>query len=608
MKGTMKKLFTLLCATFYLHNAQAAFTQVTMEAEQVAGGTVTSDPDASGGSTVKRTTDGIYVWWQIDTSPLTTGSYSVYARMALSSAGASSASFGPQITYGTTSIANLGAVVTNHAYAWIRVGSFDLAQIGGILRIADWSSAGLSVDKLAIVKDVTVEAELASGGAIINDAGASGGRAVSLSAAGNYAWWLPPQSEMKPGDYIVQALLASADGAGHNFGEVVALDNVAQPSASAIISSTAYQWTTLNAFVNAGGTQSIRVGDYSEGKLKLDKLRLVRRTPYEKMSATQALYAAGSAAFGPSEQVIFSGLPNGQTELKDPGRVSIVQANASTTYAYFRQEIGTSGRFSIYMATSTDGGKNFIVNPAPIVQAPTALGNIDYAYDQQVTKKADGYYMVFEASVTHTNFCAAAAYSPDGVNNWVVKNTPICPNGGDASLGASVPNYYVNVENGQQYIQWATVDKSTLTTRRYQYPLVNGLFTGQLKFSQASQISAYALPPSAAGSWEANNNSSGSVLYEDGYYYMIYDGSNLTSDHCVGRWGLAAMRSKTPETLASWARSTKNPFMQATKSDSCWIQYPNIVSLPGGTYLYYQNNEASYGSTQSIFRNLITTN
>jgi hypothetical protein len=599
----MKKLVAVLCTALYLQSASAAFTQVTIEAEQVAGGTITSDLDASGGSTVKRTSEGIYVWWQADTSALSTGSYSVYARMALSAAGTTSANFGPQIFYGTTNLVNLSAVVTNHAYAWIRIGSFDLPQIGGTLRISDWSTAGISVDKLAIVKDVVVEAELASGGTIITDTSASAGRAVTLAAPGNYSWWLPSQAEMTPGDYIVQALLASTDGAAHNFGEVVALDNVTSPTANASVSSTAYQWVSLNSFVNAGGAQSVRISDYSEGKLKLDKVRLVRRTPYEKMSAAQSLYASGAAALGPREQVTFNGVPNGLTALKDPGRVSIVQANATTIYAYFRQEF-TPGTFKIFMATSTDGGKTFTVNPAPLIQAPTALGNIGSAYDQHVTKKADGYYMVFEASVSQSNFCAAAAYSPDGVNNWVVKNTPICPNG-TASLGASVPNYYTNVETGQQYIQWATVNVAGSSTRRYQYTLPNGLFTGSLQFSQASQIASYAFPQ-AASAWESNNNSAGSTLYEDGYYYQVYDGS--TNYDCNGRWGLGVTRSNTPATLSSWSKSAKNPFMQAQNTTSCWIQYPDLVALPGGTYLYYQNNELNYGSAQAIYRNLITTN
>jgi hypothetical protein len=606
----MKKLIALLCTLLCLQNAHAAFTQATIEAEQVAGGTITADLAASGGSTVSRTSAGIYIWWLPDTNTLTTGSYSVYARMALSSPGVASATYGPQVIYGTTIIANQSVTVTNHAYAWVRVASFDLNQIGGALRISDWSTAGISIDKMAIVKDVTIEAELASGATIVNDSAASGGRATTLSAPGNYAWWVPPQSELKPGDYTVYALLASTDGAAHNFGEVVALDNVASPTANASVSSTTYQWVQLNSFVNAGGTQNVRIGDYSEGKLKLDKLRLVRRTPYERMSGAQALYAGGAAALGPREQVVFNGVPNGLTALKDPGRVSIVQANATTTYAYFRQELTPTGSadyvFQIYMATSTDGGKTFTVVPTPVIQLPTALGTVSKAYDQHVTKKADGYYMVFEGVVAGCGFSSLSAYSPDGVNNWVVRNTPVCSAGSPASLGASVPNYYTDVETNQQYIQWATIDVATSTTRRYQYPLANGLFQGQLKFSSASQIAPYAFPQAAAGSWDAKNNSAGSTFYEDGYYYMVYDGS--TNYDCSGRWGLGVMRSNTPGATSTWAKSAKNPFIQAVNTTSCWIQYPDAVMLPGGLYVYYQNSEVNYGTNMAIFRNLITPN
>lgn len=605
----LKKFLPALVSLLCLPNAYAAYTQVTVEAEQVSGGTIISDVDASNGSAVTRTTDGIYTWWISETSALTTGSYSVYVRAKLSSPSSTSASFGPQIVYGTTNLVNLNAVITNHTYQWVRVGSFDLGQIGGQLRIGDWSSAGLTVDKLAIVKDVSTEAELATGGTIITDTNASGGRAVSLSAPGGYSWWLPAQSELKPGDYMVQALLASADGAAHNFGEVVSLDNVDSAPTNLSVSATGYQWYTLNSFSNAGGTQSVRVSDYSEGKLKLDKVRLVRRTPYEKTSATQALYAAGANTLGPREQVVFNGIPTGFTALKDPGRVSIVQANASTTYAYFRQELTPPGTvdyvFQIYMATSTDGGKTFTIKPDPVIQLPTALGNVTKAYDQQVTKRPDGtYYMVFEGvqSSGCTNFSALAASSPDGVN-WTVKNTPICATGG---LPTSVPNYYFNVETNQQYIQWAAVDVANAVTRRYQYALPGDLLTSKLNNTQVSQIAQYAFPQAATGSWESNNNSAGTTIFEDGYYYLVYDGSSKYN--CTGRWGLGVMRSNTPGTISTWAKSTKNPFLQANLDTSCWLQYPDIVSLPGGTYIYYQNAEVNYGTNLTIFRNLISTN
>lgn len=596
----MKRFAGLAFALLTLNQAHAAFTQVTVEAEQAAGGTVTSDLTASGGSTVKRTTDGIYVWWQIDSSTLSTGSYSVYARLAVNP-GIASANFGPQISYGGASITNLSKVVSNRALAWVRIGSFDLNQVGGVLRIADWSSAGLSVDKMAIVKDVVVEAEHVAGGTIITDASASNGRAVTRSTTGNYAWWSPAQSDLKPGDYIVQAALASADGVPHNFGETVTLDNVASTPTNAAVASTGYQWVNLNSFVNAGGNQAIVIGDYSEAKLKLDRLRLVRRTPYEKTSTVQALYAAGGAALGEREQVTFVGTPIGVSAFKNPSKVSIVQANANTVYAYFRQEMDAQPNvFKIFMATSTDGGKTFNIRPAPIVEAPTALQTISSAYDQHVVKKADGYYMVFEAPVSYRNFCAAAAYSPDGINNWVVKNTPVCPNG-VATLGASVPNTYTNVDTGQEYIQWATVDDATQTTRRYQYALPNGLFTGQLQFSQASQIASYAFPLS--GAWESHNNSAGTTVYEDGYYYMIFDGSSKYD--CNGRWGLGVTRSSVPGTISTWAKSSKNPFIQAVASDSCWLAYPEVVTLPGGTYVYYSNSEVEWPKAQTIYRHLL---
>lgn len=609
----MRKFTVFFVALLSLPLAHAAPTQLTIEAEQVAGGTITADTGASGGSTVTRTTDGIYVWWLPDTSKLTTGTYSLYARVALSSPTATSASFGPGVYYGNTAIATQTVAVTNHEYAWIRLTSFDLTQVGGQLRVSDWSGIGIKVDKLAIVKDVVVEAELASTSTVVNDPNASGGRAVTISSPGNYSWWTVPTADLLPGDYTVYALLASADGLAHNFGESVSLDNVNSGSVNRTVSSTSYQWVELNNFVYAAGSQSVLVADYSEPKMKLDKVRLVRRTPYEATSATQALFASGAAALGPKEQVIFNGIPSGFTAMKDPGRISIVQASPTTTYAYFRQELTPPGTknyvFQIYMATSTDGGKTFTVNPSPVISANSTT--LKKAYDQHVTKRSDGYYMVFEGVTDVCGFSAVAAYSPDGVNNWVVKNTPVCSAGTIPSLGASVPNYYFNVETNQQYIQWATIDEANLMARRYQYALPNGLFQGQLKFSAESEIHQYAFPEATAGTWEARNNSSGTTIYEDGYYYMVYDGS--AQHNCTGRWGLGVRRSNTPAVISSWTKSIKNPFVSAVKDDNCWVQYPAIARLPAGLYLYYNDAYTNYvpepqPNSLTIFRHKIIPN
>jgi hypothetical protein len=196
--------------------------------------------------------------------------------------------------------------------------------------------------------------------------------------------------------------------------------------------------------------------------------------------------------------------------------------------------------------------------------------------------------MVFEGYGKGCGFSSMSAFSADGLTNWVVRNVPVCATSALGTRGSgSVPNYYVDVETGTQYLQWASVNDPAGVVRRYQAALPNGPFQGQLRFDTPEQMLPYALPRATAGSWDYANTSAGSVLYEDGYYYMVYDGA--TTSRCDSQWALGTMRTATPSVLSSWVRSEKNPFMMAGKADSCWLQYPSISRLAGGTYLYYQN-------------------
>lgn len=601
---------------FFSLSASAAFTQLVTEAESVSGGTVISDSMASGGSSVTRTTDGIYVWWLIDTSPLTVGPYSVYIRAKVASSSVASVNFGAVVYYGTTSIGSQNLSITNHSYSWIRVASVDLPQIGGQLRISDYSAAGLDVDKLAVVKDVAIEAELSTTGPIIADTSASGGRAVALSTAGNYSSWTPSQGDLQLGDYDLYARIASADGASHNFGEDVNINGVDDSYINSLVTSATYQWIKLNSFVNSGGSTAIRIADYSQPGLKLDQLRLIKRTPYEKMSSVQNLFAGGVAALGPREQMVFTGIPTGLTYLQDPGGISVVQADASTVYAYFRQHFfSPNDHWQIYVAKSVDGGKTFAVVPDPIIPITlnTAATN---AYDPTVIKRPDGYYMVFEGTISGCNhFSSIAAFSVDGVTNWQVKNTPICTVNPIASVepykgSASVPDFFVDAESGANYIIWASENDQAEVTSQFLATLPNGIFVDQLKFGGTDpQMTPYAIPRDKVNSWDYQLNASSSIKYEDGYYYMAYDGA--TNYKCAGQWGLGMMRTKTPGVVNSWVRSTKNPFILASNIGSCWVSYPKIATINSVTYLYYQDPEVHLdppdyqGPVNNVFRSAI---
>lgn len=615
----MRHFYKFLMATAMLMApyAQAGLNQKVIEAEQVAGGTITQEMQTSGGSSVTRSSGGIYVWWVTSTADLTPGTYSFYARIALASGVSTSQSFTANIYYNEQLIGSPSLSVSNKHYRWMRVGSFELSQVGASLRIADWSPAGMKVDKIAIVKDVLSQAESTPGGTVINDASALGGQAVTRTTAGIYTWWNVNTSDLKPGDYEVHIRLRSSDGAGHNHTGVVTLDGVNQPTTSAVISSTAYQWVKFNDFTYSGGTQTLRISDYSAPSLRIDAIRLVRRTPYDTHAGAQILFAAGSDAHmyqqPEPDEILFTfsnGAPNnGRGKFVNEGRVSVVQKDHDTYLIYFRQSYpyGTNEVFQIFMGKSTDGGKTFDVAREPIItwNAPVNVngayrGTLTTAYDPAVTRYNGKYYMVFEGSGAGCWFSAYTAESTDGETGWTVTNIPVCslftPSQTNQLGSVSTPTYYIDPQTNTQYIQWVSADVLHQKTRHFQATLPNGPSSGTLTFgdSNVAAMEAYVMPQgqTAADAWEVNNFGAGNVYYEDGYYYLAYEGADSYGCNPIGgtsRWGLGIIRTSTPGVLSSWTRSPKNPYMLSPSDGSCWLEYPQLVTLPSGVFLYYSD-------------------
>ncbi|GAA0425644.1 hypothetical protein ACFOY5_14290 [Massilia aurea] len=602
----MKKLIFFTTTILATSMAVALPYQITREAELVSGGTNVAEPGTSTNQVVTRTTDGIYTWWVTETQSMQPGSYTVYARIALAPGVTTPRNFGFGAYYNEVNISTQQTLISNKAYKWVIVGSVDLKEVGKQLRISDWSAAGLAVDKVAILKDISIEAEAAAGGTVITDLNASNQKAVTSTTVGNYVWWLPATNDMRSGDYTVHASLSSADGASHAFGGHIVLNGNETPVVTRVVSNTGYQWYPLNNFVYTGPSQSVRFSDYSDAKLKVDRIKLVRSTPYDENSTLQSLFAGGRTALGDREQVIWRGSLTDR-KLKDPGRVAVVQVNANTVYAYFRQEIDwrqgqtkTENKFDLFMAVSNDGGRNFTVSPTPIItRAGTGL---DVLVDPSVVRRPDGYYMVFEGGGNGCTWTSRSAFSADGVNNWQFRNTPVCTTNYDIS--GSVPNYFVDVENGNQYLQWVSVDTVSLIALQYQ-ATISSLWTGTLNFSNTSAMQPYALPRSSPGQWDYINSGSGSVMYEDGHYYRVYEGA--TSSECKGQWGLGIMRTATPSTLSSWTRSSHGPYLQAAKADNCWMQYPVLAKINGSTFLYYNYGIENWVDEQTGNYNTLAT-
>jgi hypothetical protein len=383
----------------------------------------------------------------------------------------------------------------------------------------------------------------------------------------------------------------------------------------------AYAIVRVNSFVNAGGSQTIRIADYSQNGLKLDKVILVRKTPYDKTTAAQNLFAAGRGVFSTqngddSFEIKWVGKPAGFTAFRDPGRVSLVSVGNNTVYAYFRQffkETETKNDYyQIYMAISTDGGKTFNVQPNPLITAVPgdktlssgASPELTRAYDAQVTRKVDGtFYMVFEGTGLKCNYAAVSATSGDGINNWIVNHVPVAcatPEINDDG-SVSTPNYFQNVKGSTEYLQWASQhtistgrndengnpipDTTKSETQHYQEVLINGKIADSM-ISSLFEMNRYLIPRGAVGSWDSKLVASARVKYEDGYYYMVYDGANQFN--CGGQWALGVMRSANPDDPLQWQRSKTGPFILGV-AGSCFISYPEVVTIGEKTYVYYQN-------------------
>lgn len=595
--------------------------QQIMEAEQVSGGTIQSDLMASGNKAVTRTTDGTYTWWIIPTSAMTTGSYSLYVRVALAPGASPGRNFGAGVFYNETAIASPSVVISNKAYKWMRVGSFNLSQVGANLRVSDWSALGLSVDKLAIVKDVTVEAEQVAGGTIISDSTASGAQAVNRTTGGNYIWWLPLQSVMIPGDYDVWVRAKSTSSTAHNFSGYLVLENTANSISNSSIAGGNYQWYNVNRFTYAGGSQAVRFSDYSEAGLNVDSITLTRVTPFDKDSSAQTLFSGGEAVLAPAEIVTFRGTAIG-SQSQGIGRISVVRANETTLYAYFRQRITSYTGFrnndsnqpyeayQINMAKSTDNGASFDILPQTIVPVTSdANGNnrdpngLGTAYDPQVTRTPSGYRMVFEGVGLGCNASVMTAFSPDGINNWIVQTPPVCSHLlGDGS--ASVPTYFADVESGDNYLQFVSASSTGEIATKHQWTMPSGGFGyGTLTLNSTSQL-PIALPQGTSTSWESKNFGAGNISYEDGYYYHIYEGGNWYNCEAKGYWGIGIGRTSTPAVPSSLTKSIKNPFMLAPAM-GCAIEYPQIVTLPTGTYLYYWQGWQYSDVSKTLFRRRI---
>jgi hypothetical protein len=591
-----------------------------VNAKDVSGGTAISDSAATSGTAVTRTVGGIYTWWGPSTSGLPHGTYSLYVRARTQ--GVSSATFTEHVTVNGTETSTLSAPVTSDSYQWIPVGSFEYR--GSTLLLADYSNAGLAIDQVRLVQDrpmdptlglyhlwygnaglsgvLNVEAESVAGGTVIDDLAASSGRAVSLSASGIYVWWNVPIANLVSGaQYSIEVRMRSMDGGAHNFGLYVSSQDNQLAHQDVSVSSSTYQWYTAVPPFQYNG-QGLMLSDWSDSGLAVDTVRVKLLSPQGAGYQLINFYQQGS--------------PGTPGITSSPGRLSVLPQDNGETYGYFRQSL-PNDVFDQHMGISSDGGVTFEVQPSPIIsvtpnQNVPGFGLIVTAYDGSAYKTDNGYYLVFEGAGNHP-FSSMLAYSQDGVHNWSVQGALVTPPSYTSS--ASTPNVIQDVESKNLYLQWVNLSSATSQTTRHQ-AAVSYLQSWNSQASWPSSSAIWtdptfgALQQSSADAWDAENYGAGSVIYEDGYYYMSYEGADAYN--CSGTWGLGLARIAQGNLANSslWEKSPLNPMLKAFDSGSCWIGYPQIAKIGGGYYLYYSDPEVNWTPTNinNMYRRAISIN
>jgi predicted GH43/DUF377 family glycosyl hydrolase len=349
-------------------------------------------------------------------------------------------------------------------------------------------------------------------------------------------------------------------------------------------------------------------------------------TTHAAQTATLSDLWEGRAELGMQETVNFNGqaitrdTTTGQItahDLYNAGRVALVYADADTIYAYFRQPtlpiVPDILSAEIYVAISTDGGKNFAVQPNPIIPIPqtvAGIGTLTNAYDPDVIKLNNGYYMVFEgtsaANATGDPACGFSSYiahSVDGLHNWQVKGVPICAL--TWSKSASTPSFVSNSDKSKLYIQWSEVSDDEMMATLHQIDFdLNDPFKN-ITTDVGNDNNEFAMSP--AGAWDSNLMGPASTIYENGYYYMFFDGAPY--HRCNGNWGTGLARSTDIANINSWVKFSDNPLQLAIKPDSCWISYAEIFKINGEYYLYYEDSLPNWsgaeGNGKDIYRRKI---
>jgi hypothetical protein len=316
----------------------------------------------------------------------------------------------------------------------------------------------------------------------------------------------------------------------------------------------------------------------------------------------------GRAHLGNPTLVTFTGNPRDRI-FQGTARIAVTTSLEGTLLAYFRQLAvgGTGIQYEILYSESTDDGLTFAIVPDAII-SPGAIPGLVGAYDPDVLRRPEGYYLAFEGVADGCAFSSYLAFSVDGRTDWQVKGAPVCCQQWDAS--ASTPNLF-ETPGGALYLQWVNVDQVAALTSHHQVPLGADPFA-----TVTTDVFSGALLQSPEGSWDDRNFGSGNVAVEDGAYYLFYEGANNygctpVAPETTSWWGIGLARTTTVADPGSWVHFSGNPLFMATNQTSCWISYPEIIRIGNRYYLYYDDEETYWsatGNARTIFRREVIAN
>lgn len=346
-------------------------------------------------------------------------------------------------------------------------------------------------------------------------------------------------------------------------------------------------------------------------------------TPDEKIAvgytaATIGELWNGTATLGPEEEVYLLGSTT-IGDFQDPGRVTlVVDPSNNYVWIFFRQSgagNGSNGGYPFYTfrAVCTDTmGVNFQVLPNAVIDGTSNMPNygpISSAYDPDVIIGSDGVYLALEG-------CRNTYQNGFSFSSMIAKanslGTPASPSpfdliglaaqGGTAwDRSASTPNFFKEAWAWTMSLMWVECNvDDQIPIKHHQ-----GNFPGNnLASNITSNCSDYVMPqPTQA--WCAPNFGSSSTTWENGTYYMFFEGSD--SANALSRWGIGMARTTNYWGRNSWELSARNPLIRADSAwgPNCWIQYPKTIQILGVNYLYYYNGAKNFGTARTTFRRAI---